>query len=111
MGLAGYLGDSEIPHQGMTRLEEDVLGFYIPVHKPVFVGVLEGIADLPCDADRLIERKAGLPVEAGPEGLALHEGHDEVEETVGFSGVVESEDVGVVKPGNGFDLPMEPFRP
>ena len=95
----------------MARLKEDVLGFDVPVDKPVPMGVMQGFADLASDAGRLLQRKAGLPVEARPQGFPLHEWHDEVPESVSLSGVVKPKDVGVVQPGDDLDLPKKPIGP
>ena len=49
--------------------------------------------------------------EPGAQGLALDVGHHVVEEPARFARVVHREDVRVLEPGGGLDLPQEALGP
>ena len=50
-----------------------------------------------------------LAREAVPQGLAFDERHDVIEESIGFTGVVERQDVGMREPRRDLDLPKKPI--
>jgi len=104
-------GDAEVAHHGVAGLEEDVLRLHVPVDQPLGMGVLERVPDLRGDAYRLVEGQPTLAVETDTQGLALHEGHHEVDEPVGHPRVVQREHVGVVEAGDDLDLPQEALGP
>jgi hypothetical protein len=78
-------------------------------HTPV-VRVLERCGDRRRDAHGFFDRKLLLPIDSLAERLALHIGHDIIEEAVRLPGVEERQDVGVLQVGGGLDLREEPLR-
>ena len=101
--------DTEVGHDGLAALDQDVARFDVAVDHSVFVGVLERTGDLRGKAHRLIHGKLLLTVDPVPEGLALDIGHDVEEEAVGFTGIEERQDVWMLQVGRDLDLGQEAF--
>lgn len=93
----------------MTRLKEDVPGLDVAVDQIALVRVGEPAPDLAQDPRGLLERKCAVPIQPIAQRLSLEEGHDEVEEPVGFPGVVKAEDVWMVELRRDLDLTEKPL--
>ena len=89
--------------------QHDVLGLDVPMDDPVLVGVLQGAADFAGDLERGVERKLLFPREPLPEGLALGERHDVVQQAAGLPRVIQRENVGVLECRGDLDLAEEPL--
>jgi hypothetical protein len=76
----------------------------------VLVRVAQGVRDLACDFECIVEREPIFPHEPRTERLALDIGHDIEEQARGGAGVVQREDVGVGKPRSDLDLAQEAVR-
>jgi hypothetical protein len=55
----------------VAGLEKDVLGLDVPVNEPEPVRVVERVAHLARDADRLVEGERPVPLEAVAQRIAL----------------------------------------
>jgi len=77
-------------------------------HAP-FVGVAQRVGHLEGDMDRVLDRELRFAIEPVAERLALDEGHDVIEEPVGFSRVVQAEDVGMLELRGEADFAVEPL--
>ncbi len=108
-GLAHRLRHPEVRHQRMTARQHDVLGLQVPVHHPVRVGLGEGVRHVPQDPHYLAHRKLPLPHQPVPKRGPFDVGHHVVEEAVGFAGVVEGKDVGMLEARGEVDLGQEPL--
>ena len=108
-GLARRQGDAEVGHQRLAVVQQDVLGLDVAVDHPVPVGVVERGGHLARDPHRLGDGELLLPVEPGPERLALDERHDVEEEAVGLARVEQRQDVRVLEVGGELDLGQEPL--
>ena len=64
-------GDSEIRHQGVAALQQDVLRLDVPVDHPPAVSVAQGIGHFAGDAERVLDGQLLLPVQSVTERLAL----------------------------------------
>ena len=65
--------------------------------------------DLFGEADGGVNRKLLLALEQRRQRSSLNRGHHIVEKPVGFTGVVEREDVGMIELCGDLDLAQEPF--
>ena len=95
----------------MSLLEQHVLRLDIPVHDALAVGVSECIGELARDLPHVLEGELLLPIEALPQGLALHVGHHIVEQAVGVAGVMQREDVRMGEVRRDLDLAQEAIAP
>src|SRR6185436_19059239 len=91
----------------MTGLEENVLGLDVPVNESTRVRVAQGIGHLSHDLDRLVQRERPFPLQPAAQRFPLDIGHDVVEETAGFSGVMDRQNVRMGKLGGDFDFSDE----
>ena len=82
-GLDHRERDTEVGHQRMATLKQDVLGFDISVDDGVLVGVFERVGGLGRDPDDIGDGELAFPDEPVAERLALHVRHHIIEETVG----------------------------
>ena len=82
-GLVHRAGHAEIGDDGMPAGEHDVLGLQIPVHHADAVGVDHRFRHVAADAQGIFQRQLPLPVQPVAQRLALHIGHDVVEQLVG----------------------------
>ena len=86
------LGESEVEQLYAGFSQHHVARLQVPVHDPLPVRLVQSVGDLDPVAQRLVERKWALR-EAGREGLALEEFHDEVLDVAFPTHVVERADV------------------
>jgi hypothetical protein len=61
-------------------LSVDFLGLDVALHDPLAVGVIQRRCDRSADPGCLLQRELLLPIEPGPEGLSLDEGHHVLEQ-------------------------------
>jgi hypothetical protein len=81
---------------------------HVAVDHVVPVCVVQCRGDLLGDPNRVGDRDDGLTPEALAQGAAAHVRHHVVQEAVGFAGVEQREDVGVVELCGDSDLAQEP---
>ncbi len=74
------------------------------------VGVLQGQRDLLGDADRRVEREAPLTDQQAAERAAGHVRHHVVEESIGFAGIEQRQDVRVIELRRDPNLVQEAIR-
>ena len=105
--------DAEVGDQCMALREQDVLGLHVAMDQALAVGVVERVADLPHQTERLRHGKGPLTRESLAQRLALHVRHD-IEgpgrRLLGGAGVEQGQDVGVLKPRQDLDLEQEALR-
>ena len=77
------------------------------MYDAVLVGVTEGGSDLVSEAHHFLHREFPLAIQPLAQRLPLDVGHHVVEETVGFAGVVERQDVGMREVCCDLDLTHE----
>src|SRR3989441_3451755 len=75
----------------------------------VAVGVVERARNLAGNPHGVLDRELLLMVEPVAQRLPFHKRHDVVEQSVGFSRVDETEDVGVLEMRSDLDLFQEPI--
>jgi len=97
-------GDSEVRHDRLPVLQEDVLGLHVAVDHPLPMGVAERHGDRARDPDRLPHGQLALPVEALPQALPIDEGHHVEEEALRLPRVEQRQDVRVLEVGGRLDL-------
>ena len=83
--------------------DDDVSGFEVAVDQALAVGVIQRVAYLSRDLQRLIQGSGRVAIEA----LARHEFHHEERPSVGFRPVEDGHDVGVVQRGGCAGFPQE----
>ena len=93
----------------MSAAEQNVLGLDVAVDDAVGVGVRQGVRHLGGERDDLVHRQLLLPAQPAPQGLAIHERHDEIRRlaaraVVDGARVEDREDVGMLKAGRELDL-------
>src|SRR5207245_1312500 len=81
-----------------------------PLHHAVLVRVAQRGRHSAGDLHRGVEWQPSLAPQAIPQRLALHVGHDVVEEARGGAGVVQGQDVRVREAGGDLDLAQETVR-
>ena len=105
--------DTEVGHDRMTRLEQDVLGLDIAMNHALAVGIVERVGDLTSDAEGVVERELRLAFEAGAERLAVDERHDVEEERplrsarISGAAVIKRKDMGMVQARRDLDFAEE----
>ncbi len=92
-------------------MQQDVLGFDVPVDDALPVGIVERARDLDREPDRFVDGKFLLAGEAIPERFARDEGHHIVEEAVNLSRIEQREDVGMLEVRGGSDFGEESLAP
>ena len=107
LGSAYRAGDTEIRHQRVARVEQDVGRFDVAVNHVAAVGIAQRVRHLARDLERLGHRELPFAEQALAQRLTLDVGHDIVKQPVGLIGVVERQDVRVVEPGGDLDLAEE----
>src|SRR2546426_1153757 len=104
-------GDTEVAHHRMTGLKQDVLRLDVAMHDVATMGVAQGVRHLAGDVQRVLERELALADQAPAQRLSFHIRHHVVQQTVGFPGVMQWQDVGMGEPGGDVDLAQEPVLP
>jgi hypothetical protein len=101
------LGDAEVEEFGRAvGSHKDVGGLEIAVDDEIAVGVLDGFAYLEEELQYLV---AGAGLAEVADGDTIDELEDEIRTAiVGLTTVEEASDVGVLKPGKGLTLLLEP---
>ncbi len=107
--LAHQLGDAEVGDLHLAApVEQDVLGLDVSMDDAHVVGILQGVADLRDDGQRLRGRQLAV-VQQTAEVYPVDELHEEVVEPVGLAEVVYRHDVRMGEHGHRPRLPGEPF--
>ena len=94
----------------MARLEQNVLRLDIPVHDPKPVRVAQGISDLACDPQGVVEVELFLTGQTLAQGFALDVGHHVVQQSSSLTGVDQHQNVGMSEPGGDLDLAEKALR-
>ncbi len=84
-GLAHGLGDAEVHDHGVPFGDHDVVRLDVAMDDVVAVGVREGIHHVAQQTHRLGRGERSFLHEPGAQRVALDEGHDVVEQPVGFA--------------------------
>jgi hypothetical protein len=108
-GRAHRQGDAEVRHQRLAFVQQDVLRLDLAMDHAVAVGVVERARHLTGNPHGVPDRELLLMVEPVAQRLPFHKRHDVVEQSVGFSRVDETEDVGVLEMRGDLDLFQEPI--
>ena len=103
--------DAEVAHHRLPGLEQDVLGLDIAMHDVAAVRVVQRARHLPGDLHGFLHGEPRVPPQPVAQRLALHVGHDVIEEARRLPGIVQREDVRVREPGGDGDLAQEARRP
>ena len=107
MVLPRHLGQTEVGDAHLTQgVQEDVGGLDVAVEDALVMGVLQGIADLLDDLDRLAGGERGVADEFLEVG-AVHELHEEVEQVIPLAEVEDGDDVGMLEPCQGLRFTLE----
>ncbi len=70
--------------------------------------IVQGIRHFACDLERVVDRQLVLPGEPLPQRVSLDIGHDIVDQAIDLIGVVERQDMGMVKASRDLNLTQEP---
>ena len=114
-GIAHGARDTKVHDQCVLVGDEDVVGLHVAMNDPGAMGLGECVGHLAEPADRERYRDGAVAVDAFPEGLAIDQGHDVVEECSFatlrapgyFAGIDEAENVGVLELGGDADFAEE----
>jgi len=99
-----YAGVPTVP-----LVQQNVLGLDVAVDDVVAVRVVERVRDLGGDAHSVVDGERVVNRQPVAQRMALHHGHDEIQESIAFAGVVEREDVRMVELRRHPDFPYEPL--
>ena len=117
--IASGLREAEVDdlHHAVTR-DRDVGGLQVAVDNPFFVGDVEGLGDLPRDAQRVTngQPRALRPLTRGiregvRERLPVHELENQEPDAFGFLEAVDRADVRMIQRGEHPRLPLEAREP
>ena len=103
-------GDPEVGDQRSAIVQEDILGLDVAMDNVVAMRVVERAPNLTRDAHRVVDRQLRLPGQPFPERLALDEGHDVVQQSVGVARIDEAKDMRVLEVGRDSDFGEEARR-
>jgi hypothetical protein len=92
-------------------VEQDVARLDVPVDDVLAVRVVQGAGDGLRYVHGFLDRKLTFPLEPFPDGLSFQVRHDVVQKTVGFTRVVQRQDMGVLQVRRRLDLGEEPLGP
>ena len=119
-GIAHGARHAEVDDEGVLVGDEDVVGLDVAMDDAGAVGLGEGVGDLAKPAHRQRNGDRPLAVDAFPEGLAIDQGHDVVEQRSfarqddrpaqddsDLAAIDEAEDVGVLELGGDADFAEE----
>ncbi len=102
-------GDAEVGKDGVTVREQNVLRLHIAMHESFAMREVEAGADLLCDSERLLQRQQARLLESVAQRAARDVWLDVVEESSGFAGVDQGNDVGMGETRRDADLPQKSF--
>jgi hypothetical protein len=102
-------GDSEVSDfHAASLIEQDVFGFDVAVNDALFMGELERLADGRDDREGSFGCQTPLAQQL-TEGGSVDVFHEQEEHAVGFAEIVHRNDIGMVQPGQGLGLALEPL--
>jgi hypothetical protein len=78
-------GNPEVGHHGVPALEQDVLGFDIPVYHSTRMCVAQRVSHFAGILQRIVDRKLPFALDSIAQCLTFNQGHDVVQETVSFA--------------------------
>ena len=93
----------------VLRLQQNVVWLDVTMNDPASVRETQRPRYRLRDLDGLLHRELLLATQLVAEGLALDVGHDVVQERVGYAGIVERQDVGMLQVGGDFNLLEKPL--
>ena len=101
----GHDGYSEIHDLGRIFLaDHDIGGAHIPVHDSQLMGAGNAIQDLSHNIDRARDRERAFISDQIAQGPAVHKFKDQIGSPVSFSGLIDRNDIRMLKPSDGFGL-------
>ncbi len=103
--------DTEVGHQRLPLVQQDVLRLDVAVDHALPVGIVERARHLRGDPDRHLDGELLVPPQTVAERLAFHVGHDVECGASDLPRVVQGEDVGMLEVGGGLDLLKEALGP
>ena len=101
--------NAEIRNEGLTVVEQDVLGLDIPVYDTLSVRIVQGTRHFPRDAHSLRDGELLLALQPRTQRLAGHDGHHVIEQSLGVARVEQRQNVRMLQPRGGLDLRQEPL--
>lgn len=87
------LRDTEIGHDGVSLVQEDVLGLDVAMHHAMAMRVVEGVRDISADPRGRVDRQSTFLTETVAQRLATHYRHHEVQDAIGLAGIVQRQHV------------------
>ena len=103
--------NAEIRHERVAARQQDVLRLDVTMNDALRMRVAERVVHLEGERDGVVDGQHSFPIDAIAQRLALHEGHDIVQEVAGHAGVMQPEDVRVLQLGGKPNLALEAARP
>ena len=103
--------DAEVGNQRLPLVQQDVLGLEIAVDHAVPVRVVQCAAYRDRDANCLVDRQLSLAIEPMAKALAIDDGHDVEQDSVGLPGVEQRQQVWVLQRRRDANLTQEPAPP
>ena len=104
-----YCGVPMLIPLSVSRRSPPLLSSTRAIPKSATSARFQGTRDVARDAHRLGDWKLAFPIQAITQRLALHEGHDVVDDAVRHAGIVQRDDVRMVQRGRRPDLAQEPL--
>ena len=106
-----YAVAEEVRNDGFTFVEKDVSWLNVAVYHALGMSIPQRIGYALGDCDGFFDWELAVPDQLLPQRLALDVGHDVVQEAVGFTGVDQCQDVGMIELGRDLDFVEEPLGP
>jgi hypothetical protein len=99
--------NAEVSHKRVPLMKQDVFWLYVPMDDLLGVSEVEGIAYLTGELDSVRQGKLLFSVEPRTQRLPFHKRHHIVQEAAGLTGIVQCQNVGMLKPGGDSDFTEE----
>ena len=101
--------DTEVSHERVTVMQEDILRLDVTMHDATAMGVVERFGGLAGEPDRIRDRQATIAREPCTERLAIHERHRVIRQPVGLAGAEQRHDVRVEQRCGELNLAAKAF--